>query len=158
MTHLDSNLFAGNALYYVAAFALVMLILGGVGFLMQRDASAVRMRRLVAQSGSAGTAPTLARTFSDTPRGIAKALIPDDPSEIAQIQFQLAKVGYSHPNAVQHFFVLRLVLAVLPPVLVFGSVALARGGLLPPGMQAAVLEFPRIGLMQIAAICTAAGF
>ncbi|MFZ5964425.1 type II secretion system F family protein [Thalassococcus sp. BH17M4-6] len=153
----DQSLFADNALYYVAAFAVVLLMSGGVGFLMLRDRSAMRMRGIAAQR-SGPEARSLARTASTAPRGLARALIPDDPSEIAQIQFQLAKVGFHHANAVQHFFMVRLLLAVLPPLLVFGGFALARAGLLPQDMAQVVLDFPRLGLMQIAAVTAAAGF
>ncbi len=157
MMQLQDGLFAGNALYYLAALALVLLVSGGVGFLAQRDRPAARMRGLAVRHGGPG-GPSLAKIAEETPRGLARALIPEDPSERAQIQFQLAKVGFTHARAVQHFFVLRLALAVLPPVLVFGTFALARAGLLPADAARAVLDFPRIGLMQIAAVGTAAGF
>jgi tight adherence protein C len=157
MMQIDTHFLTGNALYYVAAFALVLLMFGAAGILMQRDRSVIRMRRLVSEAEARGGV-SLAKGTRLAPRGIAKALIPDDPSEIAQIQFQLAKVGYTHDNAVQHFFVLRLLLAILPLVLVFSAVALSRGGLLPEAARTAVLGFPKIGLMQIAAIGTALGF
>ncbi|WP_222435218.1 type II secretion system F family protein [Puniceibacterium confluentis] len=160
----DPNMIAANGAYlsqniplFAAACALLLLLLGGLGVLLQRDNSLLRMRAVAGNSG--GTSGfRLTKSRSDAPRGLAKALIPDDPSELAQIQFQLNKVGFTHVNAVQHFFVMRLVMAILPLVLVFGAVALARAGLLPVSARDAVLGFPPLGLMQIAAVGTAIGF
>ena len=87
MMQLQDGLFAGNALYYLAALALVLLVSGGVGFLAQRDRPAARMRGLAVRHGGPG-GPSLAKIAEETPRGLARALIPEDPSERAQIQFQ----------------------------------------------------------------------
>ena len=76
MMQLQDGLFAGNALYYLAALALVLLVSGGVGFLAQRDRPAARMRGLAVRHGGPG-GPSLAKIAEETPRGLARALIPE---------------------------------------------------------------------------------
>ncbi len=100
----------------------------------------------------------LTRAADVAPRGWKAALVPDDPSVRAQIRFQLGKVGVTRDDAVEAFFLMRLLLALAPPMLVMLALALAQNGLLPEALADRILATGRLRLMQIAAIGAAAGF
>ncbi|WP_171054616.1 type II secretion system F family protein [Roseovarius arcticus] len=106
-----------------------------------------------------GNGPALVRgQEAPAPRGWKKALIPEDPSERAQIRFQLAKVGFDRPDSVELFFILRLALALFTPAMVFCLMGLSQTGLLPGGLDDLIGKTSRLSMMQIAAIFAAVGF
>jgi tight adherence protein C len=167
----------GLLMVYLAAFAGLLILFGGVGLYVTRDRAVVRMRALsstaqetameaaafaeqAALQNGAGQAnqPSLMRARDCVPQGWMKALIPDDPSERAQVQFQLSSVGITHDRAVEMFFVLRLVLALFVPMTVSVLVVLAHAALLPEGLAARVLGTTQLRLLQIAAVGGAIGF
>lgn len=141
----------------VVAFTVICLLLGAIGLYASRDRSAVRMRALQ-DAGANPAQSVLMRKPDRQPNGWKKALIPADASDRAQIQFQLAKVGFDHAGAVEMFFVLRLGLAALVPVLVAMALGLSRAGLLPDGLMSAVQTSSSLRLLQVAAVGAAAGF
>lgn len=136
--------------------ACLLLVSGAVGVYVMRDRSAVRLRAIA--DGYDGGPVSLSRKRHRDPHGWMKALIPEDPSERAQIRFQLAKVGFDRSDAVELFFLMRLVLALLAPVLVLSAIGLTHAGMLPPAMAEAVSTTPGLRLLQIAAIGTGIGF
>lgn len=156
LSDISQNLGGDMFMVFAAGVSVVLFTLGAVGLLAQRDRRAERLRTVGGQVR--GEAVALEKEAEKAPLGWKKALIPEDPSERAQIRFQLGKVGFDRPDAVELFFVMRLALAILPMMLVFGGVALASEGLLPEKLSEAILSLPRIGLLQIAALGTALGF
>lgn len=156
LSDISQNLGGDMFMVFAAGVSVVLFTLGAVGLLAQRDRRAERLRTVRGQVRSEAVA--LEKEAEKAPLGWKKALIPEDPSERAQIRFQLGKVGFDRPDAVELFFVMRLALAILPMMLVFGGVALASEGLLPEKLSEAILSLPRIGLLQIAALGTALGF
>lgn len=145
-----------NLMLYAAGFAGLLLVLGLFGLLFSRDRTADRMRAVALELN--GNAPDLSKKDEVAPKGWKKALIPEDPSERAQIRFQLAKVGFDGPRVVEVFFLLRLLLAFLPPLLVFGAVGLARAEMLPGLWSDTINTTPPIALLQVVALGTAIGF
>ena len=146
-----------QTLILLCAGAALMLLLGGsAGVYTTRDRSVYRLRKMNALM-SPGTSSLTKKSEVD-PRGWKKALIPEDPSERAQIRFQLAKVGFDRADSVELFFLARLVLALLPPVVVFALIFMTRADLLPVAISDAVSSVSRLRLLQIAAVGAAAGF
>ena len=158
---------------YIFGLAVVLVLFGLAGLYVTRDRSVVRMRALsatrreeaeaaqafvaAASGGQAGNS-ALIRSREAAPEGWKKGLIPEDPSERAQIQFQLGTVGITHARAVEMFFLLRLILALFVPVCVLIAVLMTRAGLLPQGLGDMVATATLLRLMQIAAVGGAVGF
>lgn len=142
-------------LFYVLCFCVLCLVGGVFGFYITRDKSLARMRLL---SAGKDTQTQVLRTRDVTPSGWKKALIPDDPSERAQIQFQLAKVGFDHEGAVEIFFLFRLVAALFMPVLIGLVLLLANAGLLPLGLMERVQATSPLTFVQIGGVFGAVGF
>ncbi|SLN46454.1 Bacterial type II secretion system protein F domain protein [Roseivivax jejudonensis] len=140
-----------------AAVAAMLLLLGGLGLVSQRDRAAARIRALGADAPNHGAAG-LSRTPSADPRGLARALIPEDRAQRDAVQRQLAALGLTQPDAVQNFYLLRLCLAVAPILLVGAAIVGAGADLLPGSASDAVRDMPGIFLAQIAAIGAACGF
>ncbi len=139
-----------------AGFALMLLLGGSAGVYTTRDRSVYRLRKMNA-SMNPGISSLTKKSEAD-PRGWKKALIPEDPSERAQIRFQLTKVGFDRADSVELFFLGRLILALLPPVIVFALIFMLKANLLPLTVQEAVMSVSRLRLLQIAAVGAAAGF
>ncbi|MHA6325848.1 type II secretion system F family protein [Roseivivax sp. CAU 1753] len=141
----------------IIGFAAALLIFGAFGVMAIRNPGAARMRAL--SMALNGTGPALIRgQEASAPNGWKKALIPEDPSERAQIRFQLAKVGFDRPDSVELFFLIRLVLALSTPAIVFGLLGLGRIDMLPAALARVVDNTSGLTLMQIAAIGAAIGF
>ncbi|MGB3244509.1 MAG: type II secretion system F family protein [Sulfitobacter sp.] len=141
---------------YIAGISGVLLLFGAFGLFTSRDKTAARVRSVAA--GMNGTQTHLIKEAEVAPTGWKKALIPEDSSERAQIRFQLGKIGFEGPNVVENFFLIRLCLAFLPPLLVFGSVALARAQMLPVSWSDTINTAPPLALLQVVALGTALGF
>lgn len=154
----DATAFASpqTLILFFALVACVLMLAAGLGFYHTRDHSVARMRAITA-SMNAGKA-TLIKGREGDPSGWKKALIPEDPSERAQIRFQLAKVGFDRADSVEIFFVLRLILALLPPVTVFSLMLLAQSQLLPAFLQDMIAPTSKLRMLQIAAIGAGVGF
>ncbi len=146
----------GYLLYFVAAFAIVLLLLGGVGLSMWRDKSLARMQNLVAAQPKPG--PKLVRQQSGAPSGFFKALLPEDAVERGQVEFQLAKLGFDSANALRNYYLLRLFLALGVPVAVILVTQLAGAGLLPVAATEWVQGFSPFRWLQIGAVGAAVGF
>jgi len=149
---------------YLAAAAAILALFGALGFVALRPRTDLRIRSMRLDGpggradGRADGAPALSRRGDVAPRGWRAALVPEDASERAQIRFQLAKVGFERDDAVELWFVMRLVLAIIVPVCVAGGLMLARAGLLPQGLADPILSRSLLRLMQIAMVGAAAGF
>ncbi|MEQ6249949.1 type II secretion system F family protein [Sulfitobacter sp. HNIBRBA3233] len=145
---------------YCVAFAVLLLLFGVIGLWTMRDRTADRVRALAASMREATHEKAVPLTKGDevAPSGWKKALIPEDPSERMQIRFQLGKLGFERPDIVEIFFLIRLFLALVTPVAVFGTVALARAGVLPESIVESLNATPPLRLLQIAAVGTAVGF
>jgi tight adherence protein C len=137
-------------------FACLLLLSGAVGFYATRDRSAVRLRAISDQMY--GTPLSLSKKHARDPRGWMKALVPEDPTERAQIRFQLAKVGFDRANSVELFFLVRLMLALFAPAMVLLIVGLNRADMLPPGLSDTISTTSTLRFLQIAAIGTGIGF
>ncbi|NUB45298.1 hypothetical protein GEU84_012940 [Fertoebacter nigrum] len=75
--------------------------------------------------------PSLRKTADTTPQGLLKSLIPEDRSERVQIRFQLNNAGWTGAHAVRNFFLMRLALAMLGPVILLTALGLAQTAVLP---------------------------
>ena len=154
----DSLASPENLLFYCMTFAVILLLMGVVGLYLGRDRTAERIRSVSASMSPNKSAPALSKTDAVDPKGWKKGLIPEDPSERAQIRFQLGKLGFERPDVVEVFFMIRLFLALITPVMVFGGIALSRLDLLPQGPAGLIDATHPLRLMQIAAVGTAIGF
>ncbi len=143
-------------LVYAIGIAVLLTAFGAAGLIGMRDRQALRLRRLTTALN--GTDAGLRKADDLAPSGWKKALIPDDPSERAQIRFQLAQVGFDRTNSVEIFFLVRLLLAIAMPVVVIASVLLANAGLLSAEASAQLLSAKKTSLFQISAIGTGIGF
>ncbi len=154
----DATLYGSpQTLIMLAALGgFAMLLFAAYGLIQTRDHSAARMRSLSAAMNEGKS--TLTKGKESAPRGLKKALIPEDPSERAQIRFQLAKVGFERADSVEIFFFVRLCLALAPPVAVFAAIFLAQAGLLPPFLADKIEATSKLRLLQIAAIGAGVGF
>lgn len=141
---------------FAALAACAMMVFAAVGFVQTRDHSATRLRALSVAMNEGKS--TLSRGRESAPSGLKKALIPEDPSERAQIRFQLAKVGFDRADSVEIFFLVRLCLALFPPVAVFSAIFLAQADLLPMFIADKIEATSKLRLSQIAAIGAGIGF
>ncbi len=147
----------GGLMVIVVGCAALLLASGAFGIFAMRDRSGTRLRALSDAMNASG--PALVRgQEAPAPRGWKKALIPEDPSERAQIRFQLAKVGFDRPDSVELFFIFRLALALFTPTMVFCLISLSQTGLLPESLDDVIDTISRLLMMQIAAIGAGVGF
>jgi tight adherence protein C len=140
-----------------AGAAALLLATGVLGVFATRSRSATRLRVISDAMNTSGPALTREREVS-APSGWKKVLIPEDPSVRAQIQFQLSKVGFDRPNAVELFFIIRLSLALSTPFIVIVLMGLLQSRLLPAMLADVIEATSRVYLMQISAVGTAIGF
>ncbi|MGJ8546047.1 MAG: type II secretion system F family protein [Sulfitobacter sp.] len=143
-------------LMYFAGFAILLLASGSVGLFMARDRTAQRLRSVSAAMN--GETMGLTKQQENVPSGWKKALIPEDPSERAQIRFQLGKVGFDGPRVVEYFFLIRLALALMTPAIIYGGLGLAKAGWLPADLAQSFLDSSAMVMMQISAIGAGIGF
>ena len=147
-----------NLALIVLSAALLAAGVGAAGLVFAKNVPAQRMRALAGPKAPGATPPKLTKTRNSVPTGIMKTLIPDDPSEIAQIDFQLTQCGLGGPNAVRNFFLVRLGLAMFAPVLVVLAALLSGAGLLPETLGDIVATATNLRLLQCAAVGGAIGF
>ncbi|MBT0957516.1 type II secretion system F family protein [Alphaproteobacteria bacterium KMM 3653] len=143
--------------YVAAIFIVVLILFGAAGLYAMRDRSAGRIRDMATSMG-VGASSGLIKETEDTPTGWKKALIPEDPSERAQIRFQLAKVGFERPDSVEMFFLVRLALCLAMPVILGVAVLLADWGLLPQVLADKINTMGIMGLARIGMVGAAIGF
>ncbi len=153
-----ASLLQQNLLLVVLGFALLAAAIGAAGLAFSTNVPAQRMRALLKADAPGSALPKLKKTRNSVPTGIMKTLIPDDPSEIAQIDFQLTQCGLGGPNAVRNFFLVRLGLALLTPIAVVLAALLASAGILPQALGDAVSTASTLRLIQCAAVGGAVGF
>lgn len=152
------GLLRDNLMLVLLGAAMLAAAVGAAGLVFAKNVPAQRMRALAASPDVGVAPPKLTKTRNSVPTGIMKTLIPDDPSEIAQIDFQLNQCGLGGPNAVRNFFLVRLGLALSTPVLVVLSALLASAQLLPQALNDMVTTATGLRLLQVAAVGGAMGF
>jgi tight adherence protein C len=159
-------------IYKFSGFAVdvetLLLLASGVGVLivffgvymtsMARDPVADRMRATAQSYVKSSDRKALLKTPDKIPEGLLKALIPEDRSERTMIRFRLRQAGFDGPNSVRNFFVLRLALAMLAPFIVLLIFSVREFMNVPSYVDEYLNSFTKLGVMQIVAICTAAGF
>ncbi|MGH1366983.1 MAG: type II secretion system F family protein [Maritimibacter sp.] len=138
--------------------AALFLLLGAGGLVAYRDRKAARLRALRGDMTDMRQELGLSKGLEQAPSGWKKALVPEDASERAQIRFQLEKIGFKRADAVELFFLIRLMLALVIPFLVIVTVGAAKAGALPPSLVERVIETPTLRIFQIIAVGAAIGF
>lgn len=136
--------------------AVVLLVFGASGLFSSRDQRASRLRLISASFDK--SQGDLRRKHEAAPSGWKKALIPEDPSERAQIRYQLAQIGFDRPDSVEIFFILRLFLALFPPVAILSLLSIAQSGAIQSDFTDSILAASNLRLFQISTIATAIGF
>ncbi|MFM2390792.1 MAG: hypothetical protein RLZZ437_2347 [Pseudomonadota bacterium] len=119
---------------------------------------ALRMRRAGGGHSADRHQNGLLKNNEAKPEGLLKALIPENPVERTQIRLQLAQAGFDGPNSVQNFFLLRLGLALIGPVILLSLYGLKSSVLLPAGLDTYLDEMSRLRVVQIIMVSVAVGF
>lgn len=141
--------------------AVLLLAIGIGGMLALRDPLADLRMRALATPGRPGVRPgtvSLLKAADQTPVGFMRSLVPEEKSKRQEIRLQLAQAGFDGPHSVRNFFLFRLGLAALGPVILAASVALNAQGLLPPALGDRLDDMSMLGFGQIFMVLTAVGF
>jgi tight adherence protein C len=152
---LQNPLALSIGIFGIAVMVLLFVIAKGMtddDLLLQRMRNARTTR--VGERGVNG----LLKNNEAKPEGLLKALIPENPVERTQIRLQLAQAGFDSPNAVRDFFVLRLILAIIGPVIVLTIYGLKSSVLLPVVMDEYLDGMSRLRVLQIIMVSIAVGF
>jgi len=102
----------------------------------------------------------LLRNPDEDPRGLAKTFVPTDLSQRVQLARDLAQAGFSGPNAVRSFQLIRVVFGVLLPGALLALVILGRvpGVALPFDLHTRVAEMSNLRILQGLSILVGAGY
>ena len=122
------------------------------------DPALVRMRRAGDAAKINQGKQVLLKSTDPKPKGLFRALIPDDPTELTQIKLQLRHAGLTGPNAVRNFFLMRLGLALLGPVTLFGLFTLHDLVGLPMLIAGPLMSLSNFNILQVVMVTLAAGF
>jgi tight adherence protein C len=143
------------ALFGLAVMVLLLLIARG----MERDAPIAQRRRAAAGIyRKTEVAASLLKVSEATPAGIFKALIPENALERTQVRLNLAQAGFDGPNAVRNFYLMRLALALIGPLVVVVLYALREGTILPLGLRLWMTGLSPLRILQIVMVSVALGF
>jgi tight adherence protein C len=139
----------------LTVMVLLMLIARG----MESDEPIARRMRAAARlHRKAEASAALLKVSETTPAGLFKALIPENPLERTQVRLNLAQAGFDGVNAVRNFYLLRLALALIGPLLVVVLYALRETTVLPLGLRMAMAGMAPLRILQILAVSVAVGF
>lgn len=141
--------------------AVMLLAIGVGGLLALRDPQAeMRMRALAPMANVSGRQVnvSLLKTVDQTPVGLMRSLVPEEKSRRQEISLQLAQAGFAGPNSVRNFFLFRLGLAALGPVVMAVLVALHSQGLLPQWLGNWLAQMSILGFGQTCMVLVAGGF
>lgn len=134
----------------------MLLLLGLARALSEEDPVLRRMQAMRARGTAAQGG--LLKPAEAAPTGLFRAFVPQDRDERTEVRRTLGLAGYSGPNAVRNFYLLRLALALVGPLAVAGIVLLRQGPGLPAPVEGLVAGLSRLNVLQILAVTVAAGF
>ncbi|WP_127903642.1 type II secretion system F family protein [Solirhodobacter olei] len=94
------------------------------------------------------------------PRGLDRVLIPSDRAERTHVQRQLSYAGLNGPHALRNYYLVRIMLSIILPLLFLGLIFLLRsGGLWVPTPIARRLgAMSHVTMIQITALLVGVGF
>ncbi|MGL5012301.1 MAG: type II secretion system F family protein [Paracoccaceae bacterium] len=124
----------------------------------EADLVTERMRRARASTTPDRGTNGLLKNNEAKPEGLLKALIPDNPVERTQIRMQLTQAGFDGPNALRNFFLARLGLALIGPVILLTLYGLKSGVMLPAAIDQYLDDMSRLRVLQIIMVSVAVGF
>ncbi len=161
------QLLDGLSGFELPATTLLLAAIGGGVFIaivslslaLAPDPVSDRMRAIGRRPvGAASGGAAILRPAGADPSGLDKVFVPDDENERGEIRRQLERVGFTGPNAVRDFFVLRFLVGLGLPVALLALFTLRHDLPLPAPIAGAVvdLEFNRVLLAAV--ILLALGF
>jgi tight adherence protein C len=154
-TAVQNPLALAVGIFGISVMVLFLVIAKGMA---DDDLVVRRMRNArVGRAGERG-GNSLLKNNEAKPEGLLKALIPENPVERTQIRLQLVQAGFDGPNSVRDFFLLRLFLATIGPIIVLALYGLKSSVMLPVAVDAYLDEMSRLRVLQIVMVTVAAGF
>ena len=92
-------------------------------------------------------------------KGLMKALLPGDRSQVSALKRDLRNAGFLGKNAILRFFLVRVALAVALPLVVVVAILLHRAGLwMPAPVALAINVTPQLVILQIVTALVGVGF
>lgn len=139
----------------------VMLVFFGLFSAMaERDPVADRIGRKAGQRRHADLETGILNHANVAPKGMLKAFIPSEQKELTEIQRQLAMAGYTGPNAVLNYYLIRVSLGIVLPIILLAVIWLTRTGVmtLPPVLDGYIAGWETNRIVQILMAIVAVGF
>lgn len=145
---------------YGVGLGVLVAFFGVAAALSPRDRVLRRMAAQGARARDGGFEAGILRPMSAAPSGLMKSLIPSDEKERTQVQRQLALAGRHGAHAVRNYYLLRLGLGIVLPLLLLSTIAAAQAGLLslPEPVATRLNQLTRFNLLQITAVLVWSGF
>lgn len=136
---------------------VLLAVLGVSNAFLGQSVVQRRMRALAPGRGVGSAQAIEKRAFA--PSGFVKSFVPMSPGECSRIGKRLARAGYRRPDAVRNYFVLRTLLGVVLPVLVWGVIHLASDAhWIPDVLRQMVTGLTRFQVALVLAAMVASGF
>lgn len=165
MTDLFASLFPQGlaASPYVLPFGIgigvLFLFFAAAAVLSDRNAAADRIAETTGKKIARQDRSFLQTPMGD-PKGLMKTLLPTDRAERTKLQRTLAQAGYTGPNALRNFTIVRAVLGLAFPGVLLALIALSR----MPGLSLPIAPLENLAAMnnlktfQFLTILVAVGF
>lgn len=120
-----SQVTAADIGMYGVGLGVLVAVFGVAAALSPRDRVLRRMAAQGARARDGGFEAGILRPMSAAPRGLMKSLIPADEKERTQVQRQLALAGRHGAHPVRNYYLLRLGLGIVLPLLLLSTIAAA---------------------------------
>lgn len=151
---------AGNIILMMGVgFGMMLFVYGAFDALSPANPAAKRYRRGgLGERRNAFDAGILYNPEVD-PKGLMKALMPGDRKERSALKRQLMNAGFIGDRAILNFFLVRVGLALILPLMFVALLVLRSSGMWLPEPVALITDgTPRLVLFQIITILAAIGF
>lgn len=138
----------------------LLTIYGIMGAFAGPDQVARRMSRTPRGRGAGAHPEALIRQGAEAPKGLLKALVPSDRTELTRIERQLAQAGVTGPHAVRNYYLMRVTLGFVLPGFVVGALFLLRSDLvrLPAAIAVPLGSLTETQILKILGLLIGAGF
>jgi tight adherence protein C len=102
----------------------------------------------------------LLQPFAADPTGLTRVLLPTDRNERTQVQRQLAHAGMTGPHALRNYYLVRILLGILLPLLLVALIYALRAGLfpVPEVISHRIGGMSHLAMIQITGLLVGLGF
>lgn len=150
---------AGNIILMIGVgFGMMLFVYGAFDALTPANPAARRYQRGLGDRRSSFDAGILYNPEVD-PKGLMKALMPGDRKERSAMKRQLMNAGFLGQRAILKFFLVRVALAIILPLLFVALLVMRQSGMwLPEPVTWIVDGAPRLVVLQIITVLAGIGF